>query len=265
MSKRRDFIKRTAPVGNAIATTPSFGFHFLKKPKLDEEIIGHGEYRHKIIRDWAQIGLTRSLLNCHEMVMDCKGRLIMINDYTSNNILIFNKSGEVLDYWGSAYPRGHDNVNKNYYLSNTHGVDIDYRDENNTMVVYTSRIDNAFKFFTLEGTYVKTLNLPNMQVCRPVFDDVNLYAGVCWSQPKNQSIKANEGHTGFITILEGDKVISNPEGPQTEYKDGVLQNSYQLENKPILHGHDVCVDEDKNVSVCQWNANRTPPLKLERV
>ena len=116
----------------------------------------------------------------------------------------------------------------------------------------------------MDGKFIKTLRLPNMQVCRPVFDDANLYAGVCWSQPKVGKTDWQD-HTGFVTILEGDTVVSNPGGTAPEYVDGTLQKTYQLKNKPIFHGHDVCVDEDKNLYVCQWNANRTPPLKLERI
>lgn len=367
MKNRRDFLKKTVVAGAALATTPSFGFHILRKPRQEEEIIGHGDYKYKIVRDWAQIGTSRSLLNCHEMVMDSKGRLIMIGDHSANNILIFDKSGKLLDYWGTSYPGGHglsindeggedflyitdsgwylnkvgkwtphngrvskttvdgkvvfdighpqtigiykpgdpfrptevavhtngdiyvadgygsdyiiqynsngeyirhwggkDNVDKNYNLSNAHGVAIDYRDKDNPMVVCTSRNEQCFKFFSLDGKYIKTLQLPNMQVCRPVFDDTNLYAGVCWSQPKVGKTDWQD-HTGFVTILEGDKVVSNPGGTAPEYVDGTLQKSYQLKHKPIFHGHDVCVDEDKNLYVCQWNANRTPPLKLERV
>jgi hypothetical protein len=39
--------------------------------------------------------------------MDSKGRLIMIGDHTNNNILVFDKSGKLLDYWGTQYPGGH--------------------------------------------------------------------------------------------------------------------------------------------------------------
>ena len=30
------------------------------------------------------------------------------------------------------------------------------------------------------------------------------------------------------------------------------------------HCHDVCVDEEENVYVCQWNADRSYPIKLHR-
>ncbi|WBU89855.1 twin-arginine translocation signal domain-containing protein [Cellulophaga omnivescoria] len=368
MSSRRNFIKNTALASAAVTATPSIGFSILKKSKHNQTILGHGDYTYKVHNDWAQISAVHTpLLNCHEMEMDSKGRLIMIGDHTKNNIIIFDKSGKVLDAWGTAYPGGHglkisneggedflfiadsgwyldktgkwvkhngritktttdgnvifdighpqtigvykpgenfcpteiaigpngdiyvadgygqdyilqynykgefirrwgghNNTNKNYNLQNAHGVAIDYRDKNNPMVVCTSRNEQCFKWFTLEGKYVKTLKLPNMQVCRPVFNDANIYAGVCWSQPKVGKTNWKD-HTGFVTILDGDKVVSNPGGTAPEYKNGALQKSYQLKNKPILHGHDVCVDEDKNLYICQWNANKTAPIKLERV
>lgn len=369
MATRRSFLKKTAAVGAAMAATPSFGFTIINKKKPKKEVkLGHGDYTYRLINQWAQISSVQTpLLNCHEMVMDSKGRLIMIGDHPKNNILIFDKSGKLLDFWGSAYPGGHgltlskeggedflfltdsgyaqgfngkkikgngrvskttvdgrvifdighpqtvgaykpgepflptetaigpngdiyvadgygmcriiqynangeyirhwgekDHPDKNYRLQSAHGVAIDYRDEDNPMVVCTSRNERSFKWYTLDGNYVRTLYLPNMQVCRPVFDDNNLYAGVCWSQPKVGRTTWKD-HTGFVTILEGDTVVSNPGGTPPVYENGILQNTYQLPDKPILHGHDVCVDEDKNLYICQWNANNTAPLKLERV
>lgn len=370
MTTRRNFIKNTTKLGLGLSVVPSFGFHIIKKSKpAKEEIVGHGDYTYRIDREWAKLSsIETPLLNCHEMQMDSKGRLIMIGDHTDNNILIFDKSGKLLDFWGTAYPGGHGltisdeggedflfltdsgwyldkkgnwihhngrvtktttdgkvifdighpqtigiyksgehfcptetaigpngdiyvadgygqdyiiqydyngkyirhwggkkNKDPNYRIDNAHGVAIDYREKNNPLVVCTSRNEKSFKWFTLDGKYVKTLHLPNMQVCRPVFDDNNLYAGVCWSQPKVGHTTWKE-HTGFVTILEGDKVVSNPGGTAPEYgNDGKLKKSYQLAHKPILHGHDVCIDEDKNLYICQWNANKTPPLKLERI
>jgi len=368
MSSRRNFIKKTGLVCAALTTLPSFGFHILKKSKENETILGHGDYTYRLIRDWAKMSsIETPLLNCHEMQMDSKGRLIMIGDHPKNNVIIFDKSGNVIDAWGTAYPGGHgltisdeggeeflflsdsgwflnkqggwtkhngritkttidgrvvfdighpvtigiyktgesfcptetaigpngdiyvadgygmsriiqydyngryirhwggsDNPDENYQIQSAHGVAIDYREKGNPMVVVTSRNNACFKWFTLDGKYIKTLNLPNMQVCRPVFDDSNLYAGVCWSQPKVGKTSWKEP-TGFVTILEGDKVVSNPGATAPLYLNGELQKAYQLPERPISHGHDVCVDNDKNLYICQWRADKTPPLKLERV
>jgi hypothetical protein len=72
-------------------------------------------------------------------------------------------------------------------------------------------------------------------------------------------------NSGFVTILDkNDKVISNPGGTAPNYLNGELQLMVQA--VPLFkHCHDVCIDDDKNIYVCQWNAGKTYPIKLERV
>jgi ABC-type branched-subunit amino acid transport system ATPase component len=71
------------------------------------------------------------------------------------------------------------------------------------------------------------------------------------------------GKLGFMDA--NNKIVSNPGGTEPTYKNGVLLPSTALSNRVFHHGHDVCVDSDKSVYVCQWNANFTPPVKLTRV
>ena len=284
MTKRRNFLKKSVLGAAALSTASSFGFNILKKSVMEEQIIGHGDFKYKVVKDWAKMSVAHNpILNCHEMQMDSKGRLIMLGDHTDNNILVFDKSGKLLDYWGTRYPGGHgltlhdeggedmlyivdcgwfvdrtgkwskqagtvskttvdgrllfnlpdphtigvytqeqeylptetgigpngdiyvadgygsdfilqfnhkgefirkwgghDNSDKNYNLHNAHGVAVDYRDKQNPVLIVTSRSDKSFKFFTLDGKFIKTVELPGAYVCRPVLDDDNLYAGVCW-------------------------------------------------------------------------------------
>jgi len=365
---KRTFIKSTAILAAAVITKPSVAFNISTNRKADDLIIGHGDYKYKVNKAWAKMSIERNpLLNCHEMVMDSKGRLLMIGDHTNNNILVFDKSGKLLDFWGTQYPGGHgltlskeggedflfitdcgwfvdrngewqkqagqvvktdingrlifnlpnphtigiykdeelfmptetavapngdiyvadgygsdyiiqynykgqyirhfgghNNKDKNYNLDNAHGVAIDARDPKNPVLICTSRTENAFKYFTLDGKYFKTVSLPGLFVCRPVINDNNVYAGVCWSTTREG--KKWQKDTGFLTILDGNnKVVSNPGGTAPQYVNGQLQQMFQSEEKVFNHGHDVLVDEDKNLYVCQWNANHTAPVKLERI
>jgi hypothetical protein len=300
------------------------------------------------------------------MVKDSKGRLIMVNDEVKNNILIYDKSGKLLDSWGTRFPGGHgltlsaeggedflfiadcgyyfkdnkwqsqageivkmttdgrlvfalghpstigvykanekfqpteiavapngdfyvadgygsdyiiqynhqgqyirhfggrNNENPEHNLNNAHGVAVDIRNPNAPKLICTSRSDNAFKFFTMDGKYLETVKLPGAYVCRPVVHDTNIYAGVCWSNSRETGKRID--NSGFVTILDkNNKVVANPGGTKPEYnKKGELQPMFQ-EGDTFYHGHDVCVDEDKNLYVCQWNANKTYPVKLERV
>lgn len=193
-----------------------------------------------------------------EIAVAPNGDFYVADGYGSDYILHYNHKGEYIRHFG-----GHDNENEEANLKNAHGVSVDLRDPKNPMLVCTSRTENCFKFFTMEGEFIKRVDLPGLYICRPVIDDNNLYAGVCWSKTKEEN-KGWVDNTGFVTVLEGDKVVSNPGGTQPEYIDGKLQQMYK-EGDLFNHGHDVCVDEDKNLYICQWKANKSYPYKLERV
>ena len=348
-NSRRNFI-RNAGMASLAFTLPSF--NIIKTPVLSEEIIGHGKFRYRVHKAWGNLDPSSTpVKNCHEMVLDKKGRLIMVTDETKNNIIIYDRSGKLLTTWGKEFPGGHgltlfdeggtdmllicdpqtgrvvktttdgktimelphptkigaygekdawlptetavapngdiyvaDGYGSQYILqfnakgeyirkfggpgsgddqfSTAHGVCIDRRDPKNITLICTSRGHNSFKRFTLEGKYLSTLFLPGAFVCRAVIDGENLYAGVCWSRLRYLEQTNN---SGFVTILDkNDKVISNPGGTAPEYRDGTLQLMVQAQ--PIFnHCHDVCIDGDKNIYVCQWNAGKTYPIKLERI
>ncbi len=358
---RRTFLGTTAKASAGIIVMPHFNI-IGSKPKLSDEIIGHGDFKFRVHKAWGNLDPSKTPVNnCHEMVMDSQGRLIMVGDDTHNNILIYDKSGKLLDSWGIRYKGGHglslwhdgeqdflficdtdgtmikttldgrelmmighpsdygayekddafkptettigpngdiyivDGYGSQYVLQfskdgefirkigngrgtendqfqTAHGVCIDDRDKNNPTLLVTSRASNCFKRFTLEGSYLEEIILPGAFVCRPVIHNENLYAGVCWSSKidfeegvKGTHPTENNPNSGFVTILDKDnKVVSNPGGTAPEYKKGQLQRMLQAE--PVFdHCHDVCIDEDENMYVCQWNANKTYPVKLERV
>ena len=102
---RREFLKATTLTSAAISLPI---FNILSKPELGDEIIGHGNFRYKVHKAWGNLDpATTPVKNCHEMVMDKKGRLIMITDEVKNNIIIYDKSGKLLTTWGHEFPGGH--------------------------------------------------------------------------------------------------------------------------------------------------------------
>ena len=358
-ASRRYFLKTAAGAVGAVAlggvasaaASIRSAPRVITRPRLSDETLGHGDFRYRVEADWSDLDPVRTpVKNCHEMAMSRDGRLFMITDETRNNVIVFDKSGGLLETWGESYPGGHgltlwdaggeeflflcdfdrgvvdkttldgrvlltlghpsqagaydadapfkptetaigpngdiyvaDGYGSQYILqysstgefirkfggagdgddrfSTAHGVAVDARSGAPTLLC-TSRGHNSFKRFTLEGDYLETIFLPGAYVCRAVPDGENVYAGVCWSRLRylNQT-----PDSGFVTILDrDDRVVSNPGGSAPVYRDGALQLMVQAE--PVFrHCHDVCVDDDKNLYVCQWNASGTYPVKLHRV
>ncbi|WP_439489836.1 6-bladed beta-propeller [Algoriphagus sp.] len=183
------------------------------------------------------------------------GDLYLADGYGSQFFLQYTKDGEFIRKFGGA---GSDDAQ----FSTAHGITVDQRGGKAPTLLCTSRGHNSFKRFTMEGEYLETIFLPGAFVCRPVIKGDNLYAGVCWSRLRYLEQTPD---SGFVTILDKDnKVVSNPGGTAPEYRNGELQ--LMLQSEAIFkHCHDVCIDQDENIYVCQWNAGKTYPIKLTRV
>ena len=340
--QRRRFIQQTSLGIAGLIIKPEFYMS-------TGNILGHNGKQYKIETDWSQADITRNPVNdCHEMVQDSKGRIILLTNETKNNVLIYDKSGRLLSNWGREYPGAHgltifnengkdvlficdnnrhqvikttvsgkelmvidypketgeyskaeefiptetaiakngdiyvadgygkdfiiqyDSVGKyirhfggrgkgDKYLLNAHGICIDYRDPAKALLVITSRQENAFKRFTLEGEYIDTIALPGAWVCRPVIKDDYLYAAVL----QTDSMQGQQ--SGFVTILDKNfKVVSNLGGNEPLYVDGKLQAMHQAD-KVFQYPHDVCIDDEGSLYVAQWNSGKVYPYKLKPV
>ena len=136
--------------------------------------------------------------------------------------------------------------------------DRDKRDSKNPTLLITSRSANEFKRFTMDGKHIETIKLPGCYICRPVIKDDLIYFAV---------IITNNWDTydGMIAVLDkNNKVISFPGGNKPNYLDGKLVPPV-YDNMTFFNPHDVCLDNDENIYVPQWNSNKTYPLKLERI
>ena len=68
-----------------------------------------------------------------------------------------------------------------------------------------------------------------------------------------------------MTILDKNfKVVSNLGGSPPKYTDNKLEEMKQ-EEKYFQYPHDVCIDDEQNLYIAQWNSGKVYPYKLSPV
>jgi len=101
------------------------------------EVIGHGNKRYKLDTQWSKADVAKNPVNdCHEMVQDSKGRIILLTNETKNNILIYDKKGKLLKWWGTSYPGAH-----GLTLFNENGTEVLFICDNNRHQVIKTTLD----------------------------------------------------------------------------------------------------------------------------
>jgi hypothetical protein len=343
--ERRTFINKLSLVSAAALYTPSIIFSAPKQIK--DLIIGHGSHQYKIDLNWGNLDSKQyPVKDCHEMIQDSKGRIVLLTNHVKNNILIYNKSGLLVDAWGTSYPGAHgltlsvedgkdflfitdterhevikttidgkvvmqipfpqesghyktaeqylptetaiadngdiyvaDGYGLQYIMhynhkgqllntfggagnakelfNNAHGICIDKRNGQTSLLI-TARAQNKLKRFNLSGNYMEEIALPGAYICRPVIKNDHVYLATIWSNN-------GEANSGFISILDkNNKLISAPGGSVPTYNKQGLSKMHQS-IKLFQHPHDVCIDDDENLYIAQWNAGNAYPIKLYRV
>jgi hypothetical protein len=103
--KRRNFIRNTSLAGAGLTAGLLHPNGFLA---YKDAVIGHNSHRYKIDLQWGALNSSfYPVDDCHEMVQDSKGRIILLTNNTKNNIIIYDRSGRLLEVWGTDYPGAH--------------------------------------------------------------------------------------------------------------------------------------------------------------
>src|SRR5687767_3765241 len=205
---RRNFIRNTSLGSAGLFVQPSSLFY-------DDPVLGQGSSQYRLDTSWSKADVSRNPVNdCHEMVQDSKGRIILLTNETKNNVLIYDKKGKLLTSWGTEYPGAH-----GLTLFNENGTDVLFICDNNRHQVIKTTID---------GKVLMTLDYPR---------ETGQYTKADEYVPTETAIAPN----GDIYVADGygkDFIIQyNHKGEYVRHFGGKGNKDENLKN-----AHGVCVD-----------------------
>ena len=184
-----------------------------------------------------------------ETTIAANGDIFVADGYGEQYILHYDADGRLRNIFGG---RG----DGDEHLDNAHGICIDNRSSAPTLIV-TDRNRCCFKRFSMEGRYLEKIVIPGANVCRPVIHGDYLYAAVLTTDHTGNK------DSGFVVILDkNNQLVSAIAGATPMYKEGLCSKMYQTV-KLFKHPHDVLVDDESNLYVCQWNSGQVYPIKLK--
>lgn len=128
---RKKFIQQTGIISGGLLLNN--GIHAKdKKP-----VFGHNGMQYSMDEKWGTLNAEKyPVKDCHEMVQDSKGRILLLTNETKNNVLVYNKSGKLLKSWGHEFPGAH-----GLTLQRANGEDFLFITDTNTHQVYKTTID----------------------------------------------------------------------------------------------------------------------------
>lgn len=105
---RRSFIRQSSLAAAMGVVAPAILSAKSSNIRNEPAMLGHNGYRYRVVPGWGVLDAGKNPVNdCHEMVQDAKGRIILLTNETKNNIIIYDKSGKLIETWGTSYPGAH--------------------------------------------------------------------------------------------------------------------------------------------------------------
>jgi peptidylamidoglycolate lyase len=139
--ERRKFLRTTGLAAGGLV----IAHDLFAKPK--GPVYGHNGMKYRMDEKWGTLNPDKYPVNdCHEMREDRKGRIILLTNETKNNILIYSKSGKLLENWGHEYPGAH-----GLTLHNEGGEDFLY---------ITDTVRHQVFKITIDGKLLLTIDYP---------------------------------------------------------------------------------------------------------
>lgn len=139
--KRRTFVKNVSIV--------SMGLFINKKNNSvkNSPVYGHNNMTYTLNTEWGNLNPSQTPVNdCHEMVQDSKGRIVLLTNETKNNVIVYNTSGKLIESWGHQFP-------------GAHGLSIQHNGNEDFLFITDTDKHQVYKT-SMDGSVLLTINAP---------------------------------------------------------------------------------------------------------
>ena len=211
------------------------------------QIIGHGNYQYRVDCHWGELDANQyPIENCHSLAIASNGNIVMVTDHPQNNVIVYNKDGQLVDSWGGMFPGAH-----SVKVANENGEDFLYIVESGWIInrrwdgVSTDDWESPFNKVipqagfiaktTMDGRLIYTLGHPQT---------LGIYTPDMPFNPTDVAIGAN----GDLYVTDGygsDYVIQyNSQGQYIRHFGG---HNNEDKNANLHNAHGIAID-DRNPS-----------------
>ncbi len=101
---RRSFL-RTGLRAAAAASVVSIGFPQVRA--ADDVVLGQGKFRYRVVPGWGDLGASTPVNDCHGLVVDREGHVLLFTNETKNNVIVYDRKGRLVHKWGTQFPGAH--------------------------------------------------------------------------------------------------------------------------------------------------------------
>jgi hypothetical protein len=70
-------------------------------------VLGQGAFRYRVVPGWGMLGTDTPVKDCHGIVCDREGHVILLTNHTANNVIVYDRAGRLVHKWGTAFPGAH--------------------------------------------------------------------------------------------------------------------------------------------------------------
>jgi len=138
---RRDFLYQTMFAGAC-----ALGADQLIAGEKKLPLLGQGKFQYRPVAGWGVLDEKTPVKNCSAMVIDSQGRIYLLTDHLANNVIVYDKDGQLLNKWGTRFP-------------GAHGLEIVNEGNREVLFITDLNLHRVFKT-TLDGEILMELTYP---------------------------------------------------------------------------------------------------------